>query len=112
MAVLAAVGRGAVRRRLPLAGRDPDAVARRLACDAYRATLERLRAARGAGRARSCRATAVRNRASGALAILDEDVAYVEALAAQGAGAPLPRGAKAAEQRRIHAENVAAVASG
>jgi glyoxylase-like metal-dependent hydrolase (beta-lactamase superfamily II) len=45
-----------------------------------------------------------------ALAILEEDAAYLDALAASGAGAPLPRKPRSPEQRRIHAENVAAVA--
>ena len=79
--------------------------------DAYRATLERLRGlvARAEHVVPGHGGPQSRERA---LEILDEDVAYLEALAAQGAGAPLPRGAKSAEQRRIHAENVAAVASG
>jgi glyoxylase-like metal-dependent hydrolase (beta-lactamase superfamily II) len=41
-----------------------------------------------------------------ALRLLDEDHAYLEALAAGGADAPLPRGRRTATQRRIHAENV------
>lgn len=40
-----------------------------------------------------------------ALALLDEDVAYLEALAQDGEAAPLPPGRTSAEQRRIHAEN-------
>src|SRR6266516_2608264 len=42
-----------------------------------------------------------------ALAILDEDVAYLDALREHGADAPLPAGRDTAEQRRIHGENAA-----
>jgi glyoxylase-like metal-dependent hydrolase (beta-lactamase superfamily II) len=73
--------------------------------DAYMATLERLRelVARadtivpGHGRPLD-RAQANR--------ILDEDVAYLEALRASGPQAQLPTGRRTAAQRRIHAENV------
>jgi glyoxylase-like metal-dependent hydrolase (beta-lactamase superfamily II) len=73
---------------------------------AYRATLERLRpvvqaaetVVPGHGRPLST---------SEALQILDEDVAYLEALGAQGAGAALPRGRHSKTQRKIHAENLA-----
>ena len=43
----------------------------------------------------------------GALALLEEDVRYLEALAREGAKARLPEGRRATAQRRIHAENVA-----
>ena len=38
--------------------------------------------------------------------VLDEDVAYLEALRTAGAEAPLPAGRRTGAQRRIHAENV------
>ncbi len=41
-----------------------------------------------------------------ALALLEEDAAYLRALTAEGAGAPLPPGRRTGAQRRIHAENV------
>ena len=44
-----------------------------------------------------------------ALRLLDEDTAYIEALAARGSAAELPMGRRTATQRRIHAENVARV---
>jgi len=73
--------------------------------EAYRATLERLRAlvARadtivpGHGRPLE-RADANR--------VLDEDVTYLEALVTVGVDAPLPAGRRTGAQRRIHAENV------
>jgi glyoxylase-like metal-dependent hydrolase (beta-lactamase superfamily II) len=43
--------------------------------------------------------------AARAAAILREDVAYVEALLADGEAAPLPLARRTREQRRIHAEN-------
>ncbi len=46
-----------------------------------------------------------------ALAILEQDVAYLEALAGEGEGAPLPAGRVTAQQRRVHADNVAALAA-
>jgi glyoxylase-like metal-dependent hydrolase (beta-lactamase superfamily II) len=42
-----------------------------------------------------------------ALRVLDDDAAYVAALAVDRAEAPLPRGRRSATQQRIHAENVA-----
>jgi glyoxylase-like metal-dependent hydrolase (beta-lactamase superfamily II) len=39
--------------------------------------------------------------------ILDEDRAYLQALRADGPGAPLPAGRRDAEQRRLHAQNAA-----
>jgi glyoxylase-like metal-dependent hydrolase (beta-lactamase superfamily II) len=44
-----------------------------------------------------------------ALAILEEDVAYLEALRRRGAAAPLPAGRDTPVQRRVHAENAASV---
>jgi glyoxylase-like metal-dependent hydrolase (beta-lactamase superfamily II) len=46
-----------------------------------------------------------------AAAILREDVAYLEALRERGAEAPLPLARRSGEQKRIHGENVAAVAA-
>ena len=71
----------------------------------YLATLERLRPlvanaqtiVPGHGRPLD-RDTATR--------VLDEDVAYLEALRTAGAEAPLPAGRRTGAQRRIHAENV------
>jgi glyoxylase-like metal-dependent hydrolase (beta-lactamase superfamily II) len=42
-----------------------------------------------------------------ALAVLDEDVAYLNGLVSSGAGAPLPAGRRTGAQRRIHEQNVA-----
>jgi glyoxylase-like metal-dependent hydrolase (beta-lactamase superfamily II) len=72
---------------------------------AYEATLERLRplveqattVVPGHGGPIE-RATALR--------LLHEDAAYLEALVAKGADAPLPMGRRTATQRKIHAENV------
>lgn len=44
-----------------------------------------------------------------ALGILDEDLAYLTALAERGADAELPGGRRSPEQRRLHAGNVAAL---
>lgn len=74
--------------------------------EAYLATLERLRGhitsaqtiVPGHGRPLDpARATEV----------LDEDVAYLNALIEQGAAAPLPPGRRSKTQQRIHAENAA-----
>ncbi|MGA2469467.1 MAG: MBL fold metallo-hydrolase [Solirubrobacteraceae bacterium] len=46
-----------------------------------------------------------------ALRILGEDRVYLEALREAGAGAPLPRGRSDREQRRLHAANVARLAT-
>jgi glyoxylase-like metal-dependent hydrolase (beta-lactamase superfamily II) len=43
----------------------------------------------------------------GATEVLEEDVAYLNALIEQGAAAPLPPGRRTKAQRRIHAENAA-----
>jgi glyoxylase-like metal-dependent hydrolase (beta-lactamase superfamily II) len=40
-----------------------------------------------------------------ALAVLEEDLAYLEALRSDGPGAPLPEGRRSAAQRRIHQDN-------
>ncbi len=45
-----------------------------------------------------------------ALELLEADRAYLEALRDRGTEAPLPQGRASPEQRRIHAENLAAVA--
>ncbi len=44
-----------------------------------------------------------------ALAILEEDAAYLQALAEHGADAELPSGRRGGAQRRLHRENVAAL---
>jgi glyoxylase-like metal-dependent hydrolase (beta-lactamase superfamily II) len=44
-----------------------------------------------------------------ALALLDEDVAYLHALRDSGVEAELPAGRRSAAQRKLHAENVAAL---
>ena len=41
-----------------------------------------------------------------ALAVLDEDRAYLDALGSRGADTELPRGARSPEQRAVHAKNV------
>jgi glyoxylase-like metal-dependent hydrolase (beta-lactamase superfamily II) len=41
-----------------------------------------------------------------ALEILDEDIAYLSALRARGAGAELPEGRRTRAQRRLHSDNV------
>jgi glyoxylase-like metal-dependent hydrolase (beta-lactamase superfamily II) len=75
------------------------------ALGAYRATLRRLEplVARAetviAGHGGPIDATR-------AAAILREDLAYLDALEARGADAPLPIARRSGEQRRIHAENV------
>jgi glyoxylase-like metal-dependent hydrolase (beta-lactamase superfamily II) len=72
--------------------------------DAYLATLERFRALIGRadtivpGHGRPLKPEE-------ATRILDEDVAYLEALRARGLEAPLPPGRRTDAQRRIHAEN-------
>jgi glyoxylase-like metal-dependent hydrolase (beta-lactamase superfamily II) len=76
--------------------------------DAYLATLERLRplltrcehVVPGHGPVLDTPA---------ALALLEQDVAYLHALRRDGAAAPLPDGRRGAAQRRLHAENVAAL---
>ncbi len=46
----------------------------------------------------------------GARSIWEQDLVYLEALEADGAGAPLPADRRSAQQRRLHAENVARLA--
>jgi len=46
---------------------------------------------------------------AGALSVLEEDALYLQALRELGAAAALPAGRRGREQRRLHAENVAAV---
>ena len=48
--------------------------------------------------------------ATRALAVLEEDLAYVRALRERGDAAELPDGRRSRQQRRLHAANVAAVA--
>ena len=74
--------------------------------DAYLATLERLRPSVGAGARRSSPVTAGRCEGRARHAVLDEDVAYLDALRLDGLDAPLPAGRRTDTQRRIHAENV------
>ena len=81
-------------------------LAERLPRDARRAS------SRSSSRPRtSCPATARRSTAARAAAILREDRAYLEALRDHGADAPLPLARRSGEQKRIHGENVAAVAA-
>ena len=75
---------------------------------AYRATLRRLEPLVAAAE------TVIAGHggpidAARAAAILREDLAYLGALEAGGAAAPLPLARRSAEQKRIHAENVARV---
>jgi glyoxylase-like metal-dependent hydrolase (beta-lactamase superfamily II) len=72
---------------------------------AYLATLERLRPL--VGRAQTIVPGHGRPlERSEAAALLDEDVAYLDALRRQGSAAPLPAGRRTNAQQRIHAENV------
>jgi glyoxylase-like metal-dependent hydrolase (beta-lactamase superfamily II) len=72
--------------------------------NAYLATLERFRAL--IGRAHTIVPGHGRPlEPDQATRILDEDVAYLEALRADGLEAPLPSGRRTDTQRRIHAEN-------
>jgi glyoxylase-like metal-dependent hydrolase (beta-lactamase superfamily II) len=78
--------------------------------DAYMATLERLRplaeqavaVVPGHGAAMD---------AAGALRLLEEDRSYLDALAREGASAPLPPGRVTDAQRHIHIENASRVTS-
>ena len=105
MAIWIPVGEGARLRRLPLAGRDTDARGGLDEATSRRSPrLEPLVAAAehvvpGHGGA---------DRLGAALAVLDEDRAYLEALRARVRGAPAPAAERRdAEQRRLHAANVA-----
>jgi glyoxylase-like metal-dependent hydrolase (beta-lactamase superfamily II) len=73
--------------------------------DGYRATVRRLRelAERASAVVPGHGPVLDRDRA---LAVLNEDEAYLDALGERGADAPLPAGRRSAEQRRLHAENV------
>ncbi len=77
--------------------------------DAYLATLERLRpfaaVAEHVVPGHGPIAGAAR-----ALAVLDEDLDYMRALAKHGADAELPPGRRGSIQRKLHRENVAALA--
>ena len=76
--------------------------------DAYRATLERLRGlvARAERVVPGHGGVLDRDRA---LAILEEDAAYLDALARDGEGAPLPPGRATKAQRSIHRRNAARI---
>ena len=76
--------------------------------DAYVATLERLRPL-VEGAATVVPGHGVPVDGARALAILREDLAYLEALRRDGAAAALPLARRSSEQRRIHAENAARV---
>jgi glyoxylase-like metal-dependent hydrolase (beta-lactamase superfamily II) len=76
--------------------------------DPYVATLERLRPLAEQAVAVVPGHGAVMD-AAGALQVLDEDGAYLDALAREGESAQLPPGRATAAQRRIHAENAARV---
>jgi glyoxylase-like metal-dependent hydrolase (beta-lactamase superfamily II) len=74
--------------------------------EAYLATLERLREL--VGRAQTIVPGHGRPLTrEEALGVLDEDVAYLQALTSSGADAPLPAGRRTGAQRRIHEQNVA-----
>jgi glyoxylase-like metal-dependent hydrolase (beta-lactamase superfamily II) len=80
------------------------------AVDAYLATLERLRALLA-----ECEHVVPGHGpvtdAKRALAVLDEDVAYLDDLHVRGADAELPAGRSVRQQKLIHAENVRALTS-
>jgi glyoxylase-like metal-dependent hydrolase (beta-lactamase superfamily II) len=76
--------------------------------DAYLATLERLRPLVGACEHAVPGHGPVLD-APAALRVLEEDAAYLHALRRDGAAAQLPDGRRGAAQRRLHAENVAAL---
>lgn len=79
--------------------------------EAYLATLERLRplvrqaehVVPGHGRVSD---------SAGALAVLEEDVAYLNELREHGADAELPPTRRSRQQRAVHSQNVAAVSAG
>src|SRR4051794_21227656 len=71
---------------------------------AYRETLDRLRALVGrVSMVVPGHGTPLRR--DRALELLEEDVAYLDALEREAEGAPLPRRRDSSEQKRIHAEN-------
>jgi glyoxylase-like metal-dependent hydrolase (beta-lactamase superfamily II) len=75
---------------------------------AYLATLERLRAL-VANAAHVVPGHGPVLGGEEALAVLEEDAGYLQALAEHGADAELPAGRRGAAQRRLHRENVAAL---
>jgi glyoxylase-like metal-dependent hydrolase (beta-lactamase superfamily II) len=78
--------------------------------EAYLATLDRLRPlVEGAEHVVPGHGPVLDS--AGALVILEEDLAYLHALAERGAEADLPPGRRAAFQRGLHKENAARVAS-
>jgi glyoxylase-like metal-dependent hydrolase (beta-lactamase superfamily II) len=78
--------------------------------DGYRATLLRLRPLVEKAESVVPGHGAVMERQR-ALAVLDEDLAYLEALAERGGDANLPAGRDGAEQRRLHADNAGVLAA-
>jgi glyoxylase-like metal-dependent hydrolase (beta-lactamase superfamily II) len=78
------------------------------ALDTYTATLERLRALLARAEHVVPGHGPVTDGAR-ALAVLEEDLAYLGALRAHGSEAELPPGRRSHEQRRLHAANVAAL---
>jgi glyoxylase-like metal-dependent hydrolase (beta-lactamase superfamily II) len=76
--------------------------------DAYRATLERLRPLLAAARHVVPGHGPVLD-AVQALAVLEEDDAYLQSLREHGAGAELPAARRSRLQRKVHAENAAAL---
>ena len=76
--------------------------------DAYLATLERLRPLTSAAEHVVPGHGPVIDGAR-ALEVLEQDLAYLQALRERGADAELPAGRRSREQRRLHARNVAAL---
>jgi glyoxylase-like metal-dependent hydrolase (beta-lactamase superfamily II) len=76
--------------------------------DVYLATLERLRPL-VAGSEHVVPGHGPVIDATRALAVLEEDVAYLHALRERGSDAELPAGRRSREQRRLHARNLAAL---
>jgi glyoxylase-like metal-dependent hydrolase (beta-lactamase superfamily II) len=76
--------------------------------DAYLATLERLRPlVDGAEHVIPGHGPVIDG--TRALDVLEEDVAYLQALRERGSDAELPAGRRSREQRRLHAQNLAAL---
>ncbi len=75
---------------------------------AYLATLERLRPLVGSAQQVVPGHGPVLDRAA-ALVVLEEDLAYLQALGERGAEAELPAGRRGKAQRELHARNVAAL---